>query len=189
MTDLRASPALDETSFPGMALTLRVARLATLWRTRLDRALRPHDMTLALMRPLAYLTMLPKGATQSELAAAMNVDCSALVRVLDLLQKQGFVTRQPDRLDRRAKRLVLTRAGQARCALFHRIAADLERESCASLAPHTIENLIEGLTTLLVSHNARSHPGLNDAAPEDGLSAVSSPVQPRPTQARNVHTG
>ncbi|MFT9259006.1 MAG: MarR family transcriptional regulator, partial [Acetobacter sp.] len=156
MTDLRVSPALDETRFPGMALTLRVARLATLWRTRLDRALRPHDMTLALMRPLAYLTMLPEGATQSELAAAMNVDCSALVRVLDLLQKQGFVSRQPDRQDRRAKRLMLTPAGHARCALFHRIAAELERESCESLSPGTIGHLIEGLTTLLVSHNAQS---------------------------------
>ncbi len=151
MTETRISITLDETRFPDMELTLRIMRLATLWRTRLDRALRPHGMTMALMRPLAYLTMLPNGSTQSDLACAMNVDSSALVRVLDMLEKQGLVSRHPDRQDRRAKRLVLTQAGQAQCALFHQIATRLEHENRAVLPPENITALITGLTTLLAS--------------------------------------
>lgn len=157
MTEPRDPPALDETCFPDMLLTLRVMRLAMLWRTRLDRALRPHGMTLAIMRPLTYLTMLPNGATQSSLAAAMDVDCSALVRVLDLLEKQGLLARQPDTHDRRVKRLVLTPAGQARCDMFHQIAAGLEREDCQDIPPAQVKmvrELLAGLLTRRSHHDA-----------------------------------
>jgi MarR family transcriptional regulator for hemolysin len=168
MTEARISIALDETRFPDMELTLRIMRLATLWRTRLDRALRPHGMTMALMRPLAYLTMLPDGSTQSDLACAMNVDSSALVRVLDMLEKQGLVCRQPDRQDRRAKRLVLTPAGQAQCGLFHQIATKLEHENRAALPPESLAALITGLTTLLASPDIppETLAGASPACPE-----------------------
>ena len=61
-------PALNDSAFSSMALTFRVMRLAAVWRTRLERALRPHGMTVAVMRPLAYLMMMPEGATQRDLA-------------------------------------------------------------------------------------------------------------------------
>ena len=154
MTDQRAMPQLDETHFPGMALTFRVMRLATLWRTGLDRALRPHGMTLAVMRPMAYLRMLPEGATQRDLAQTMNIDCSALVRILDLLEKQKMITRRPDAHDRRAKRLFLTRAGQEQCRLFHHIAAELERDIRQALPPAEASALSHTLSTLLEAHHA-----------------------------------
>lgn len=40
MTSPRVLPTLDETRFSDMALTFRIMRLATVWRTQLDRALR-----------------------------------------------------------------------------------------------------------------------------------------------------
>lgn len=156
MTEPRAMPELDEAHFPGMALTFRVMRLATLWRTRLDRALRPHGMTLAVMRPMAYLRMLPEGATQRDLAQTMNIDCSALVRVLDLLEKQKLIIRQPDAQDRRAKRLLLTDAGKEQCRLFHHIAADLEREIRCALPPSQTDLLIRSLSTLLEAQHVHT---------------------------------
>lgn len=154
MTEPRAMPKLDETHFPGMALTFRVMRMATLWRTRLDRALRPHGMTLAVMRPMAYLRMLPEGATQRDLAQTMTIDCSALVRVLDLLEKQGLIIRKPDAQDRRAKRLFLTEAGVEQCRLFHQIAAELEHDIRATLPPAQAHTLTHTLSTLLEAHHA-----------------------------------
>lgn len=156
MTEQRHMPALDETYFPGMALTFRVMRLATLWRTQLDRALRPHGMSLAVMRPMAYLRMLPEGATQRDLAQTMNIDCSALVRVLDLLEKQKLVTRKPDAQDRRAKRLFLTDAGQEQCRLFHTIAAELEQTIRHSLPPAQADSLTQTLSSLLEAHHAHT---------------------------------
>ncbi len=156
MTDRRDMPELDEAHFPGMALTFRVMRLATLWRTRLDRALRPHAMTLAVMRPMAYLRMLPEGATQRDLAQTMNIDCSALVRILDLLEKQALITRKPDAQDRRAKRLYLTDAGVEQCRRFHHIAAELERDIRSALPPAQTDTLIHSLSILLEAHHAHT---------------------------------
>lgn len=156
MTERRHTPELNETHFPGMALTFRVMRLATLWRTQLDRALRPHGMTLAIMRPMAYLRMLPEGATQRDLAQTMNIDCSALVRVLDLLEKQNLITRKPDTQDRRAKRLFLTDAGQEQCRLFHTIAAELEHDIRHALPPAQADTLTHTLSSLLEAHHANT---------------------------------
>lgn len=156
MADQRDTPELDEAHFPGMALTFRVMRLATLWRTRLDRALRPHGMTLAVMRPMAYLRMLPKGATQRDLAQTMNIDCSALVRILDLLEKQNFIIRKPDAQDRRAKRLFLTDAGQEQCRLFHHIAADMEQDIRRALPSAEANRLTHTLSALLEAHHAHT---------------------------------
>ncbi|KDE19564.1 MarR family transcriptional regulator [Acetobacter aceti 1023] len=155
MISSRVLPTLDETRFSDMALTFRIMRLATVWRTQLDRALRPHGMTLASMRPMAYLMMMPNGATQSDLATAMNVDCSALVRILDLLEKQKLITRQQDKRDRRAKKLVLTPAGHERCVLFHTISAQLEQNVRQNLTKDQVRNLIDDLSSLLEAHHER----------------------------------
>lgn len=155
MEALRGLSALDETRFQDMALTFRVMRLAAIWRTKLERALRPHGMTVALMRPMAYLMMMPDGATQRDLANAMDTDCSALVRVLDLLEKEGLISRQTDAGDRRAKRLILTPQGQKKCALFHDISAQEEKTITQELPSEDIRSLIGQLDQLLNTHSAR----------------------------------
>ncbi|MFT8475528.1 MAG: MarR family transcriptional regulator [Acetobacter orientalis] len=147
----RSFEGLDESRFHDMALTFRIMRLAAIWRTRLERALRPHGMTVALMRPMAYLMMMPDGATQRDLAIAMDTDCSALVRVLDLLEKEGFVARQPDVQDRRAKHIMLTPSGQQRCALFHQVAAQVEQDMTQTLPLPDRKPLIALLDTVLAT--------------------------------------
>lgn len=147
----RSFAELDETRFQDMALTFRIMRLAAIWRTRLERALRPHGMTVALMRPMAYLMMMPDGATQRDLALAMDTDCSALVRVLDLLEKEGFVARRPDIQDRRAKHINLTAKGQERCALFHQVSAEVEKEMAHALPQPDLKPLIAKLDLLLAT--------------------------------------
>lgn len=156
MDALRSLCALDETRFRDMALTFRVMRLAAAWRTGLERALRPHGMTVALMRPMAYLMMMPDGATQRDLAAAMDTDCSALVRVLDLLEKEGLISRQPDTQDRRAKRLILTENGQKKCAVFHQVAAQMEQTMTQDVATEDIRSLTQQLDQLLAVRPAFS---------------------------------
>lgn len=134
-TDPRASLDIDETPFPGMAITLRVMRLGAVWRTRLERDLKPEGMTVAGVRPMVYLMMMPGGASQRDLAMALDTDGSALVRVLDLLEKAGLVERRPDADDRRANSLFLTGEGRRACRRFHEIAARLEAELTAGLSP------------------------------------------------------
>ena len=103
------------------------------------------------MRPPAYLTRLPGGATGWDLAGGVNGDVRALVRVLDMFVRQGLVSRLADREDSGGKRLVLAQAGRAQCALFHQIATGLEHENRAALPPESIAALITGLSTLLAN--------------------------------------
>ncbi|MFT8432152.1 MAG: MarR family transcriptional regulator, partial [Acetobacter orientalis] len=82
---------------------------------------------------------------------AMDTDCSALVRVLDLLVKEGFVARQPDVQDRRAKHIMLTPSGQQRCALFHQVAAQVEQDMTQTLPLPDRKPLIALLDTVLAT--------------------------------------
>ncbi|WP_245528418.1 MarR family winged helix-turn-helix transcriptional regulator [Gluconobacter morbifer] len=111
-----------------MNLTFHVMRLAILWRAQLDRALRPEGMTLAAMRPMAYLMLRTAPMNQKDLAACMGLDSSALVRILDSLEADGLLFRQSDPQDRRSKFIVLTTAGRKKCQQFHHIAAQVEAE-------------------------------------------------------------
>lgn len=144
-------PALDDSAFSSMALTFRVMRLAAVWRTRLERALRPHGMTVAVMRPLAYLMMMPEGTTQRDLALVMDTDCSALVRVLDLLEKEGLLSRTPDAQDRRAKCLSLTPAGREKCALFHKVAGEVEQSMKQGMTAQDTQGLLARMDALLTT--------------------------------------
>lgn len=146
-----AMPALDDSAFRSMALTFRVMRLAAVWRTHLERALRPHGMTVAVMRPLAYLMMMPEGTTQRDLALMMDTDCSALVRVLDLLEKEGLLARTPDAQDRRAKCLSLTPAGREKCAIFHHVAGEVEQAMKADMTAQDTQNLVSCMDSLLTT--------------------------------------
>ncbi|MDE2121375.1 MAG: MarR family transcriptional regulator [Betaproteobacteria bacterium] len=68
-------------------------------------------LNLTTCRALAYLER-HQGASQARLAELAGIEPMALVRVLDRLQADGLVRRQPDPTDRRAHRLELCEAAQ-----------------------------------------------------------------------------
>ncbi|KAA2281603.1 MarR family transcriptional regulator [Candidatus Nitrosocosmicus sp. SS] len=49
-----------------------------------------------------------KGLTQREIASNIGIEDSTVIPIIDKLQKDGLVSRQPDRNDRRNNRIVLT---------------------------------------------------------------------------------
>ncbi|CAP57702.1 putative transcriptional regulator marR [Gluconacetobacter diazotrophicus PA1 5] len=150
---------IDESRFRDMAVTFRIMRLGAVWRTRLERALKPTGLSVAGFRPMAYLMMMPDGTSQRDLAAAMNTDTSALVRVLDLLEAASLVERRPDEADRRANRLFITPEGRKKCRQFHEISARLEREMTAGLPREAIPGLVGLLDRILLNAERASAAG------------------------------
>ncbi|WP_342630063.1 MarR family transcriptional regulator [Nguyenibacter vanlangensis] len=150
---------IDEARFRDVAMTFRVIRLGAVWRTRLERALKSTGLSVAGFRPMAYLMMMPDGTSQRALAAAMDTDTSALVRVLDLLEASGLVERRPDAADRRTNRLFITPAGQRKCRQFHRIAARLERDLTMGLDPDAAPALVRVMDRILLNAERRTHDG------------------------------
>lgn len=111
-TPLR-KPDVDETHLLSLRREFgqRLARLATHWRREIDLELRQFSLTDATWRPLYYLRSLPPPVRQTDLARALSVEGSSLVRILDVLERQKLVARETDPADRRSKLISLTRMG------------------------------------------------------------------------------
>lgn len=54
----------------------------------------------------------PQGSRLTELATGANITPQSMGQIVDELESMGYVARKPDPTDRRAKLIVLTRAGQ-----------------------------------------------------------------------------
>jgi len=89
-----------------------VAQSARQWRRAIDRQLQPLGLTEATWLPLLHLSRSAHPPRQKDLASALQLDNSSVVRLLDALQAAGLVTREEGQ-DRRAKTVALTDAGRA----------------------------------------------------------------------------
>lgn len=95
---------------------IRFSLLARRWRQALDARLAAAGLSDATWIPLVHLQETGGGITQKELAALVGIDGSSLVRLLDILSRQGLVERRPDESDGRARLIHLTPAGVQRVA-------------------------------------------------------------------------
>ena len=88
-----------------------MARAARQWRRTVDRRLPPFGLTEATWLPLIYLARAPVPMRQKDLAAALSLDGSSVVRLLDALEASELVERREEDGDRRARIIVPTRRG------------------------------------------------------------------------------
>lgn len=125
-------PSTD-TSIRG-ALAPLVGQVSRLWRRAVDRRLQPFGLSQASWRPLLHLARTPEPVHQKDLANALLVDSSSVVRVLDALQQGGFIERREGRPDRRAKRIVLTDRGHDIVDRLERVSAQVRDEALADIS-------------------------------------------------------
>ena len=85
--------------------------VARLMRTRFDQRARMRGMTRAQWGILVMLSRQP-GLSQNEMAAISEVEPITVGRLIDRLERRGFVERRPDPTDRRIRRLHLLPAAQ-----------------------------------------------------------------------------
>lgn len=100
----------------------RLARLAAVWRREIDADLREYGLTDATWRPIYYLTLSSMPVRQTDLARSLSLEAPSLVRLLDVLEKRGFIVREIDEEDRRSKLVSITEAGRDIAALVSRAA-------------------------------------------------------------------
>ncbi|MGW8379364.1 MarR family transcriptional regulator [Streptomyces sp. ODS28] len=77
-----------------------------------NAALQEHGLRLRHYALLRYLATV-EGAPQRELSSRLGYDPSAIVGLVDDLERQGFVERGPAPNDRRTRLVALTGAGSA----------------------------------------------------------------------------
>lgn len=93
----------DDDGYIGYVLS-DVARLI---RTVFDRRVRDIGMTRAQWLVMTRLYRRP-GASQTELADMLETDRASAGRMIDRMEKSGWLERRPDGVDRRVNRLFLT---------------------------------------------------------------------------------
>lgn len=116
------------------SLGLRLGEVARCWRGVLDTRLRPVGLTQAKWLVLVQLHRLGDGLSQTALSAELRIEGPTLVRLLDLLEHDGFVHRQAQADDRRTKAIRLTELGKRKIAEVEPIASELREELLAGVS-------------------------------------------------------
>ena len=122
-----------------------------LWRASHERtatALESIDMTPALFGVLNLLGA-RDGAIQQEIGAAMGIDPSTMVSLIDQLERGGLAKRRPHPSDRRAREVSITPKGRRLLERCRKIALDVEGEVLRGLTATERRQLIKLLRRAL----------------------------------------
>ena len=103
-------------------------------RNRLQPCLRELGLGPGQPKLLSYLSV-HGPCRQRELAEYFEIDPAAVCRMLDALEKGGFVAREPDEGSRRCDRFFLTQAGQAATAAWKKEGKAVEEEALRGFTP------------------------------------------------------
>ena len=105
-----------------------VARTTRQWRRAVDRRLQPFGLTEATWLPLVYLARATQPMRQKDLAAALGLDGSSVVRLVDALAAAQLIERHEEDADRRARLIVPTRRGRAVAEQVEAVAREVRNE-------------------------------------------------------------
>jgi DNA-binding MarR family transcriptional regulator len=90
----------------------------------------------------------PSGISQAALAERMGLSKQAVQQLLDLLEADGVVAREPDPADKRARRVVLTELGLKDFAERNKVKRAIEADYCKRLGDKLFDNLEKALAEL-----------------------------------------
>jgi len=121
--------------------------VARLLRTTFDRRVRELGLTRSQWWVLNHLFR-NNGVTQSELAELLEVEKPTLGRLLDRLEQKGWVRREADANDRRAKRVFLTQEVEPAIKAMRTAAAGMRRDAVAGLSAEQQERFVDALLTI-----------------------------------------
>ena len=136
-------------------LGLLIQEVSLLMRKHFNRLVREIGLTAPQWQVLAELYR-EQGITQTELADALVMAKSPLGKLLDKLERTGLIERRNDKLDRRAKRIHLTRrmarameradqASQTTVGIATRGMSAAQRNELRKTLKHAKDNMLEAV--------------------------------------------
>ncbi len=141
---------------------IQLVGLARRWRRALDHRLAAIGLSDASWAPLVHLAQKGDGLCQKELALAVGIDDSTLVRLIDLLAQRGLVERHPSARDRRLKLLSLTPAGRAAVADIRTKLAHIEDQLLEDLSDAELDTMMSAFSRIderIAAADAPAMPG------------------------------
>jgi MarR family transcriptional regulator, transcriptional regulator for hemolysin len=161
-----------------------------LWVRLVEQRLPQLGMTFTQCKVLVFLSR-NEGATQAKLAETSDTEPMTLVRVLDRMERDGWIERRPDPADRRAHRLYLLPASNPVLAEILRIGEKARNEALAGLSGEQREQMMEMLehvrTNLvaLVSAGEPTNTRQEDSPRVRAIRPTRTTTRPRRTKANS----
>lgn len=118
--------------------------VARLLRKVYDRRVRALGLTRSQWWVVTHLYR-SEGVTQSELADILELERASLGRLLDRLEAKGWVRREADAKDRRAKRVYLTAQVEEPMRTMRSIAAGVRGDALSGLSPAQQDRFVDTL--------------------------------------------
>jgi MarR family transcriptional regulator for hemolysin len=109
------------------------------WRRQVDLSFKDQGLSDATRMPLLVLYVHDHPLRQKDLADALSLDTSSLVRVLAHLREAELVDWACDPTDRRTKCIALTPTGREAASLILGKSLEIERAILADLTPQELE--------------------------------------------------
>lgn len=130
------------------------------WRRAVDLRLQKYGLTEAMWMPLLRLAQASAPMRQKDLAAALLLDSSSIVRILNGLEEAGLIERTEDKEDRRAKAIGITSQGRSLVRKVEATSEDVQREVLAGLSPDdiaTAKRVLDDICRVLLRLNGEGH--------------------------------
>jgi DNA-binding MarR family transcriptional regulator len=134
-------------------LAYRVRRLAHRLETEIKRELAPHGIELWELELLACLirTTPEHQLSAGALMTQLQLTSGAITNRITRLERNGWVTRDFDPLDRRSVLVTLTPAGEERAMDVFAVKTEAERALLSALSPAAQRRMNDELRTVLVA--------------------------------------
>ncbi|WP_349828047.1 MarR family winged helix-turn-helix transcriptional regulator [Brevibacterium litoralis] len=133
---------------PGMTLVTSIMRAHQLLLGRVDRTLRPFELTFSRYEVLQLLSFTKRGSLpMNKITRRLQVHATSTTNSVDRLEKAGLVARRPHPTDGRTTLIEITEAGRDLAAqATHALNADVF--SSPGLPADALDDLLSGLTDL-----------------------------------------
>jgi DNA-binding MarR family transcriptional regulator len=148
-------------------------RFAQICTGFLIEALADADLTPPQYTVLNYLSFAP-GVDQISLAAGLGVDRTSTSQLLDQLEARGLVERRVNGVDRRARLLRLTKAGEKLIQRVRPPKRGLSDPVLAPLEPAEREAFLDMLVRIIKGNEAYARPGIGRRKPSSHGSTFSN---------------
>jgi MarR family transcriptional regulator for hemolysin len=139
-----------------------------------ERLATNFSLTMAQCKVLAGIER-SEGLSQVKLAEVADTEPMTLVRILDRMERDGWVERRPDPDDRRARQLFLLPAAQPVIAEMWALADQSRAQALAGLSEAQRDQLID-LLLLVHSNLSALVPGSDDVCSQPAAAPAALPL-------------
>lgn len=141
-----SSAAGDDAHFRATRAIVVAARR---WRKLANERVKPIGQTMARWETLFLVAFTGKDLTQSELARLISVEGPTMVRMLDVLARDGLIERHQSSTDRRVTVNRITEKGTAVIEQMMQVTNALRAEVIAGIDPGELAVCVKVLNTIL----------------------------------------